>query len=101
MIPRQVVDFDARDAVSEAMSEFADFIKVSSRIIARDIAKDPSIAPDLVQEAAILLWELDPTRFDRRDAEYVRGAIYKRMQHKARRERRARGGWRRVEVGGL
>jgi hypothetical protein len=101
MIPKLVVDFDARDAVPEALEEFRGFIDVNSRIIARDFARDRSIAEDLAQEAAIVLWELDPTRFGAGDAEYLRGAMYKRMQYMGRTERRARGGKRRVEVGGL
>jgi DNA-directed RNA polymerase specialized sigma24 family protein len=101
MIPKLVVDFDARDAVPEALEEFKEYIRTTSRIIARDCARDRSMAEDLAQEAAIVLWELDPTRFSVRDVQYLRSAMYKRMQFKGRTERRARGGRKRVEVGGL
>jgi hypothetical protein len=72
-----------------------------SRARRADCARDRSVAEDLAQEAAIVLWELDPTRFGARDVEYLRSAMYKRMQFMGRTERRARGGGRRVEVGGL
>jgi DNA-directed RNA polymerase specialized sigma24 family protein len=101
MIPKLVVDFDARDAVPEALEELKAYIRATSRVIARDIARDRSMAEDLAQEAAIVLWELDPTRFGAKDVEYLRSAMYKRMQFMGRRERLARGGKRRVEVGGL
>jgi DNA-directed RNA polymerase specialized sigma24 family protein len=101
MIPKLVVDFDARDAVPEALEEFKTYIRVTSRIVARDFAGDRSVAEDLAQEAAIVLWELDPTRFDANDVEYLRSAMYTRMKFMGRKERRARGGNRRVEVGGL
>ena len=44
---------------------------------------------DLVQEAMILLWELDITRFDlseRRDLQYVRRSLVRRMRRVWQRE---------------
>jgi DNA-directed RNA polymerase specialized sigma24 family protein len=100
MIPTSVIDIDTRNAVPEALEEFRAYITKNSRIIARDIARYRPFAEDLAQEAAIALWEIDPTRFDADDVEYVRGVLYKRMQTVARLELRLRGGKRDV-IGGL
>ena len=97
MIARSVIHFDARDALPEMLAELRPFIRTSARRLA---GHDRALAKDLEQEAAIRLWQLDPTRFDASDAGYVRSALYKRMQDAARRERSARGGKNDV-IGGL
>ena len=97
MIPKSVIDIDTRDAVVEMLAELGPFIQGSARTICRE----RSMAEDLAQEAAIKLWQIDPTRFDASEAEYLRAVLYKEMELAFRAERRQRGGKRRVEVGGL
>lgn len=55
-----------------------------------------ALAADLEQEAAIMLWALDPTRFDESDQQYVRGMLFKRMRAVSREERCEGGGGLRV-----
>lgn len=92
------LDFDARDAVPEMLAELTPFIRRSAASIALD---DAALAEDLVQEAAIQLWQMDPTRFDADDRDYVCGVLYKHMQDAARREHAARGGKNWTAAGGL
>ena len=40
---------------------------------------DPDLADDLVQEALIRLWELGPSRFEEREANYVRSVLIGHM----------------------
>lgn len=50
--------------------------------VARGLTKDPDLMDDLLQEARIALWELDPTRFELRDAReryYLWRALKNRM----------------------
>jgi DNA-directed RNA polymerase specialized sigma24 family protein len=97
MIPKLVIDIDTRDAVVEVLAELEPFISGSARLIARE----RSLAEDLSQEAAIKLWQIDPTRFDASETEYVRAVLYKEMLLAFRREQRERGGRKRVDVGGM
>ena len=94
MIPASVIDFDTRAALPEMLAELQMFIRLS----ASGLTDDPELAADLKQEAAVKLWQLDPTRFDDDDTDYVCAALYKCMQDAARRERAARGGRRRVDL---
>ena len=88
MIPTNLVDVDADDAVAEALARFRGFIRpLAGRMAAGDVA----LAADLEQEAAITIWKLDPTRFDESDDRYLKSAVFKRMMQVARNERRARG----------
>ena len=98
MIPGSEVDIDARDAVPEMLAELLPYIRLTAAKLA---VGNAAIVPDLVQEAAIELWQMDPTRFDAGDMEYVRAALYKHMHNVARAERAARGGKRRQDVGGF
>ena len=90
------IDFDTRDALPEMLAELLPKIYRTATKLAAD---DPTMVEDLVQEATIELWNLDPTRFDAGDREYVEAALYKHMHNVARAERTASGGERRV--GGL
>lgn len=83
----------ANDIVSAAAQYFAGFIRKVAFAIARG---DRELGGDLEQEALILLWELDPTRFDESDEGYVKAALRRRMQRAYRDERRKEGGSRRV-----
>ena len=95
MILRHVVDIDTDDAVAEALVEHRSYI----RAVARRLAKgDRPLASDIEQEAAIRLWEMDPTRFDASDRHYIRAALFKRMLQAARSERRASGGENRLSL---
>lgn len=94
MIPASVIDFDTRAALPEMLAELQMFIRLS----AGGLTSDPDLAADLEQEAAVKLWQLDPTRFDDDDTDYVCAALYKCMQDAARRERASRGGIRRVDL---
>ena len=87
MIPERVVDFDADDAVTEMLGELEPFISRA----AAGITHSSSFIDDLVQSAAIELWQLDPTRFDAGDMPYVRAALFKHMHNVARAERAALG----------
>ena len=97
MIPGPLIEIDTRLALPEALAEFGSFIKASAARLTDDRAQ----RKDLEQEAAITLWEIDPTRFDANDADYLRAVLYKRMQMAVRGERRARGGLKRVDIGGF
>ncbi|MDB4876957.1 MAG: Sigma-70 region 2 [Gemmatimonadetes bacterium] len=51
---------------------------------ARRLTEDSELRKDLVQEALIELWEIDPTRFDLRDPAdytYLRNALMNRMRN--------------------
>ena len=74
------------------------FIRENARRIS---GGDAALAADLEQEARITLWQLDPTRFEDGDYSYLRAALFKRMLHVARKERRASGEmWVRFGEGG-
>ena len=50
------------------------------RSIAMRLAdKDADFAEDLLQEAFIHLWQLDPSRFDEEDQAYLKKALWARM----------------------
>lgn len=59
---------------------------------------DEALAADLLQEADIRLWELDPSRFDTRDHEWVQLQLRARMRRAAGRERRHSSPRRRVKM---
>jgi DNA-directed RNA polymerase specialized sigma24 family protein len=90
------IDFDTRDALPEMLAELLPKIHRTATKLAAD---DPAMVEELVQEAAIELWNLDPTRFDAGDTPYVEAALFKHMHNVMRHERAASGGERRV--GGL
>lgn len=52
-------------------------VKRSLRYTARTITDDPEVRKDLLQEALVEMWVIDPTRFDFRDRKEV--AYLKRM----------------------
>jgi RNA polymerase sigma factor (sigma-70 family) len=59
------------------------------RRIALSMANDDyDLADDLVQEAFIKLWELDPSRFDEADEHYLKQALVARMRDALRYELR-------------
>ena len=65
---------------------------------ARDVSPgSKTVREDLVQEALVRLWELDPSRFDERDHELVKEELIVRMKQAMRTERRRHGRKRRVE----
>ena len=84
-----LIDFDTDDAVAEAIAMFDPYIQ---RKAARMAARYSTEAEELVQEAHILLWRLDPTRFDAADVEYLRRQINARMHVVAKGEVRQSGG---------
>lgn len=98
MIPELLVDIDTADAVPEAIAKFGEFIHFTARRISR---RNSTLAEDLVQEAAIRLWQLDPARFDADDAPYLEREIERHMSRAAQRERAGLGGRKRMWVKGL
>ena len=98
MIPRLVVDFDTADAVPEALMQHEALITSTAARLSR---KDLELENDLIQEAAILLWELDPTRFDAGDRWFVEQELVRRMRRVRKREWRAAGRDNRVWVSEL
>ena len=89
-----IVDIDTRDAVIEAVAKFRRFIRYGAMVLA---GGEVDVAEDLEQEAYIVLWELDPSRFDADDDGYLLRAVFKRMQWRYRGHFNTRGGIRRVE----
>ena len=98
MIAAPLIDIDTADAVPEALQSMGDFIRATAKRIAH---RNSAIAEELVQEAAIYLWQLDPTRFDDDDAWYLEWELARHMSHVAQAERRAAGGRKRMWVAGL
>jgi len=81
------VTADARDAVEQALAA----LEPALRRAVRRVTTDPDLADDLLQEARIRLWEMDPTRFDLengQDLRYVCRALINRMWSGLRAERR-------------
>ena len=95
MIPKHLIEVNTEEAVAEAIAEHRGYIRATARLLAPG---DDALAADLEQEAAILLWKLDPTRFDASDRNYIRSALFKRMQQVARKERTASGGDKRLSL---
>jgi DNA-directed RNA polymerase specialized sigma24 family protein len=95
MIARSLIEVDTDDAVAEALARHREFI----RVVAWKLAEgDADLADDLVHEAGIVLWKMDPTRFDAGDREYLEGVLYKRMQKVRWKERRKAGGPGRISL---
>ena len=65
--------------------------------MAKRIIGSAVVRQELVQEALVRLWELDPARFDESDRAAVEKELVKRMRQCARTERRRYGRKRRVE----
>lgn len=82
------------DIVRAAAAQFEGCIKAEAKQLA---AGSRELRKDLEQEALILLWELDPTRFDASDRGYLRTAIRQRMRDVLREEKRLSGGGRRLK----
>jgi hypothetical protein len=97
MIPRSVVEYDARDSAPEMLAELMPWIERS----AAKITQNATLAEDLVQEASIQLWQMDPSRFDAGDMKYVKGVLYKHMQDVVRADVAARGGKNWQQVGSI
>ena len=86
------IDIDTAAALPELLAELLPYIRTT----ALKLAGDETLAEDLVQEASIELWQMDPTRYAADDMEYVRASLYKHMHNVARAERSALGGGRRI-----
>jgi hypothetical protein len=86
---------DARDAVPEAMAHFWGYIVACAN---RFAGGDRDLFDDLRQEAFILLWTIDVSRFDDGDEDFLKGAIYKRVRHRFRGHMNQSGACRRVEL---
>lgn len=72
------VTVDARDAVALALAA----IEPALRRAVRRVTTNLDLADDLLQEARICLWEMDPTRYDLQNAgdlRYVCRALSNRM----------------------
>jgi hypothetical protein len=95
MIPRLIVDFDTADAVPDALAQHDALIRFAARRLAK---RDSLLEDDLIQEAAIHLWELDPSRFDASDVWFIERELIRRMKREAKRERIASGRDKRVYV---
>ncbi len=64
---------------------------------AQGLTSNRDLQEDLVQEALIALWELDPSRFSAADHGPVRARLTMRMAAVRKSDHRARGGGRRVQ----
>lgn len=95
MISDRVIDFNAADAVPMMLDELRPYIRRLAVLFGYEL--DGEFAQDLEQEAAIQLWQMDPTRFDAGDMPYIRGVLYKHMHTIARDECHLTGGGRRVD----
>ena len=62
------------------------WLPLLQRVAALIADGDLMLADDLVQEARILLWELDPSRFERDDLRLAKRMLVRRMRKVARRE---------------
>jgi DNA-directed RNA polymerase specialized sigma24 family protein len=60
--------------------------RLMRRIAVSMAADDEDLADDLVQEAFVKLWELDPSRFDEADENYLKQALVSRMKDALRYE---------------
>jgi DNA-directed RNA polymerase specialized sigma24 family protein len=98
MIPHLIVDFDTADAVPEALAQHGALIRSAAR---RHAKRDSDLEEDLIQEAAIRLWELDPTRFDAGDRWFLEQELLRHIRRERKREWRAAGRGNRVPVRGL
>ena len=94
----QLVAFTQGWAFEKAWSEMRAYVRKSAEHLAQGEA---DFADDLEQEARIALWDLDPSRFDEDDAEYVKTALRNRMKDAARKERREAGGSRMLSLSGV
>ena len=75
-----VRDADVEHGFASAMGRLGPFVRARAK---RLCGGDRDYAEDLVQEAWIKLWELDPLRFDpndQKDQAYVRQALALRMR---------------------
>ena len=100
-LPPALKASDAQQSVmswARAYGHFAGAWLPSLREMAEDVMPmSAAVREDLVQEAMIRLWELDPSRFDESDHERVMNQLKKCMRTTARTERRRYGHMRRVE----
>jgi DNA-directed RNA polymerase specialized sigma24 family protein len=79
LVSTHLVEGDARLAVIEMWTR----VEQPVRRAASNLAKEPETEEDLVQEAMIKLWQLDPSRFDVRSRtaiSYLRRALINRMR---------------------
>ena len=78
LVSTQLMEGDARLAVIEMGTR----VEQPVRRAASNLVKEPETEEDLVQEAMIKLWQLEPSRFDignRAEIFYVRRALIDRM----------------------
>jgi DNA-directed RNA polymerase specialized sigma24 family protein len=87
-----VRDADVEAAFSNAVRRQGGLARRRAKVLSRG---DRALAKDLVQEAWLKLWEIDPLRFDldhREDRTYVRASIVNHMRDVARKELDLRAG---------
>ena len=72
---------DSAWLVEHTLEALGSWVRRAARRLAKD---DDDLADDIHQEAAILLWEMDPSRFDERSRSYVARTLYRRMRRVAR-----------------
>ena len=74
--------------IGRAMRALLDAIMPHLERTAEKLSRGESdLTEDLLQEASIVLWEMDPSRYDLADWPLIRAAMYRRMRDVARRER--------------
>ncbi|HVT38697.1 MAG TPA: hypothetical protein VHE78_06625 [Gemmatimonadaceae bacterium] len=93
--PRQRVSFGWQRAFGWARGTWTPMLEGVALSLSEG---DEALAADLLQEADIRLWELDPSRFDTRDHEWVQLQLRARMRRAAGRERRHSSPRRRVKM---
>ena len=81
--PAQREVYDEVPAFVVAIKRLTPFLR---RFAGRIADGDAQLTEDLVQEALIALWELDPSRFGEGDQLYLKRALVRRMINAAERE---------------
>ena len=72
-------------AFAEVIKEWTPYLRRKAWSLSHE---DPDLTSDLLQEAAITLWEMDPTRYGKGDRGLLRTAMVRRMRDVAHKLRR-------------
>ena len=76
---------DTSLAFDTTLARLRRFLRRLALVLARG---DADVADEMVQEAMIRLWEIDPARYEPADLSFVRGVLRNRMIDVRRRELR-------------
>ena len=84
LLPAQYIVYTDDAAFTVAFARVRKFVEYRALKVSDG---DPDWADDLVQEARVHLWELDPSRYTAADDAFVRASLWRRMIDCARAER--------------